>query len=454
MRKNDFIIWLLGIFALIPFSYAEAKEINVQNDQTLTKAMERANSGDVIILEKGIYHGPFSVSKSVTLKGEEGAKLQGVDTGHVLILKAEGITIENLLIEGGGTQNAGVYVKSNKATIRNNEIKNVFHGIQTTPSYGHIIENNVISSFVDDGNKHKGYGIYINEAEQIRVLNNRISYVQDGIYNSFSDFNEIVGNQIQHARYGIHTMDSKNVVIAENEVMLSHIGSMIMQSRNLNLVKNLLHSNTTIDGVGMFIFDTFDSVISHNIVQDNHKGISMLNDLRNEVSFNEISMNNIGLELGEKATENNIYLNNFRKNIHQVVTDKTNKNTFELDNKGNYWDEQKHMDLDGDQLVDYSYRSGNAFYPLVEKEPMLQLFFESPAVQLWNMIEKYTHVPTEIFIVDSFPLEQPMKIMNEIEKSNIPQKEMGIESIESVIIFLTGFALIIVQFWITRRVFR
>lgn len=451
MRKNRLVAWLFGLSILFPFSYAEAKEMVVQNDQTLAQAIEIANSGDLIRLEKGIYHGPLSIDKSLTLIGEEGAKLQGKDSGHVLILKADGITIENLEIEGGGTQNAGIYIKSNHAVIRNNQIKNVFHGIQTMPSYGHVIEKNVISSFVNDGTKHKGYGIYIHEVEQTRVLNNQISHVQDGIYNSFANYNQIMGNKIQHARYGIHTMDSENVVIAENEVSLSHIGSMIMQSRKLNLVKNVFHSNTTIDGVGMFIFDSFDSVISHNMIQDNHKGISMENDFRNEVSFNEISMNNIGLELGAKASDNQIYLNNFRKNIHQVVTDKENQNTFELDNLGNYWDEQKHMDLDGDGLVDYSYRSGSAFYPLVEKEPMLQLFFESPAVQLWNMIEKYTHVPTEMFVIDSFPLQQPMKIINEVEKSSLPNTKMGIQSLGSILVFIAGFVFVIIPFWVARR---
>ena len=165
----------------------------------------------------------------------------------------------------------------------------------------------------------KGFAIYLVEAPNSRVTNNYSYDTNDGIYLSFSDFCEVSNNYIKKARYGVHTMDSKDGIIAENFVTHSRIGLMIMQSYNFHIKNNYLYSNTQVDGTGMFIFDTFDSRISTNVMKMNNKGMFLENAIDNMIEFNIIEGNEKGIQVGKDSSRNEINLNNFVGNNLQVI---------------------------------------------------------------------------------------------------------------------------------------
>ncbi|MCC3358022.1 right-handed parallel beta-helix repeat-containing protein [Bacillus sp. REN16] len=449
MRRK--VLFFLLFFLLLGQNDVWANERIVTSSLELKDAIQLSQPGDTIILEEGTYEDAFVINKSIILRGKPGAIINGPTSGYPITIEAENVTIENLQIEGGGSQNAGIYIKTNHAQITNNIIKNVFHGVYIKDGYGNVIENNEITS-VEGVENNKGFGVYLVDAPYTRISGNYFHHLQDGIYVSFSDYCAVSNNLIEHARYGIHTMDSKTVTIAKNEINNSHNGLMIMQSDELYITENYLHSNTTIDGAGMFIFDTFDSVIKANVVKENFKGIYFENAKRNIVEFNAFIQNDIGFDLAKDTTNNVISLNNFIKNTKQVISRPENMNLFTKDGYGNYWDDQRMINLDEDSFIDFPYKGGDIFFNMTADEPLLQIFFQSPAVYLWNQIEAFTPIPTKHFIVDEHPLIKaaPISLGNTdpAESNEENKKDHHSFQIFLLVFFVSGSGFIL---WKTRR---
>lgn len=466
--------FLLLISALFIFSgKAGAEEFIVTNENELQTVLKTAAENDAIKIKQGIYQGNFTVNKPLTIKGEEGVIIKGPNNGDVITINADDVKIENLQIEGSGSQNAGIHVNGNRSSIKNTKIYDVFHGIVLKNSYGHQVDDNIITSYTDDTVVHKGHGIYLVEAPHSHIRNNIIFDTNDGVYLSYSNLSEISGNTVTNVRYGIHTMDSEDVIIHQNHLSKNRNGLMLMQSKRLSIKENYLFDNTTIEGAGLFLFDTFDSKISKNIVKNNNKGMYLENGKRNEISFNEFDQNDKGMELAKGSEDNGIYLNNFLNNNQQVITAKENENLFNIEGFGNYWDDQQHLHLDRDEPTlnasiystrsfllenfnrqatnNYAYKSGDVFYHLTTKEPYLQIFSGSPAVALWNTIEQFVPIPSKQFIVDENPIQTPVVIDTMIEQKEMKNNDKNAVGLEKSWFLLVFMSISFLTLWYTRR---
>lgn len=436
MHKKVLLFMVCFIFFLVGKAYGA--ELTVTNSNELQEALLNRTSSTIKI-KAGEYTGNFTIAHPVHLIGEKGAKLIGPDEGNVLTIEADDVIIEGLQVEGSGSQFAGIYIKGNRSFIHHNYLTNVFHGIYAHESYGHRFDQNIITSF-GEKSKHKGYGIYLVKSPNTSASSNIISDTQDGIYVSYSESCQVKENQMIRTRYGVHTMDSKNVLISQNHVRESVNGLMIMQSYEIFIIENVFYLNTKIDGAGMFIFDTFDSKIAANVVMSNYRGILMENAKRNRIEFNTFLENDTGIELRKKSEENTIYLNNFYQNTKQIISDNQNKNMFSKDNYGNYFDDHQSLNLNKDDIVDFAYKSGDVFYNMTSKEPFLQVFHRSPAVELWNMIEKFTPIPSDTFVVDEYPLINPAPVNWEKGQSELSYKEKKDINVFQILSFFLIFS--------------
>lgn len=394
---------------------ASAQEFSAASSKELREALSDP-SVSVIKIQTGIYEGNFSIERKVHIIGDKGTRFIGSENGHVLTISGDDVIVENLEVEGSGSQNAGIYVTGDRAYLQHIALRNVFHGIYARNSYGHRFENNLITSF-QSKNRHKGFGIYLVEAPNTSVKNNYFFHTQDGVYVSYSDFCEVSGNIMSKARYGVHTMDSRNILIADNRVTESINGLMIMQSYEVFILENYFYKNTENEGAGIFMYDTFDSKIASNIVRGNFRGMILENAQRNRLKFNQIQENDTGLVMGKNSNDNIIYLNNFSGNTKQIISEKDNRNLFSKDTYGNYFDDHQLLNLDQDHKVDFAYKSGDVFYQMADEEPLLQIFYQSPAVELWNMIEQYTPILSDAFIMDESPLAEPAPVKQKELKS-------------------------------------
>jgi|GEM_PF-6626315 len=451
MRKG--IIWICFIiFFLLP-KPAMADVIHVTDGDSLRHALAEASDGDAIILENGSYHGNFLIETSITLIGEEEVVIKGLDNGYPLTIEADDVVVDNLHIEGGGTDAAGIFSRGNRNEIKNNTINNVFHGVLIREGYGNIITGNTISSWDElTGSMRHGYGIYVIEGDGAIITNNQTYDTQDGVWLSHSSSAQVSNNRFINARYGVHTMYAENIAVTHNEVRGSYNGGMIMQSKNITIKYNVFHLNTLSDGSGVFGYDLFDSIISDNIIKGNSKGIRLGYAQRNEILRNEITENIRGIELGDGALNNRIFMNNLTKNTQQVVTNPENENDFNYQGLGNFWDDQQILDLEADGINDFAYKSGDVFYQMIEKDDFLQIFLDSPTVRLWNTIEQYTHIPSETHVIDAYSLAKPIDVDQQIEVYLPENQQMGWTKPGKLIgLFTSVLVISVVTVYLTRR---
>lgn len=417
IKKYIQIICAFMMAIILTFSFSaegSAEEIVVNEGDSLQKAIDDAKEGAILKINKGIYEGPIEVNKPLTITGEEGAIIDGGKKGNVVIVKADNVTISGVSVQnsGRGREDSGIFIDgANFSTIENNVFQNVHYGIYVKNSKNSTIAKNAITSFKGHFSS-RGNGIHIFKGSDHLIKENRIFSVQDGIYFDFATKVEAVGNEVEDSRYALHYMFSDNIYTAENKVEGNITGFMIMDSAHLLFERNTVKDQFHYRGFGVLIYDSDDVEMQKNEIVQNSTGISLEKARNTHIHNNVIAANQIGLAF-RLGNENNVfYENNF---IANVVSSTVREEKITLDNgeKGNYWDDYKSFDIDGDGIGEEVYKAGSLYDRLLETEPYWQLFFESPAIQVWSKAESMFPSLGSVEVYDKNPLVEPVDLVLE-----------------------------------------
>ena len=128
----------LIIFFLFCFHAATAKTITVGNAsvfKTIRNAIEAAQPGDTVLVQKGIYkEGNIILTKAITLLGEKGAVLDGEDKNEILTISGEGIVVKGLHFQNSGYSSMNDFasikiVDASYVLIENNIINKAYFAI-------------------------------------------------------------------------------------------------------------------------------------------------------------------------------------------------------------------------------------------------------------------------------------------------------------------------------------
>ncbi len=205
------------------------------NFTSIQDAIDIAKSGDIILVNIGLYYENIVIDKSISLIGLNNKKtiINGRGAGNVIKINSDNVEINNFSIQSSGIYfpNSGINCSSNNNIIENNIIKNCFYGITLYFSNYNMIQFNLIK-------ESNNCGIYITNSSNNLFLNNSIhnnTFNGIGIYsmsnnntiknNSFSDNgycainirtssqNTIMGNNISNNNIGIHVPSFENFVI-------------------------------------------------------------------------------------------------------------------------------------------------------------------------------------------------------------------------------------------------
>lgn len=426
--KKILIVLFFILFIFTPKEIGAKQQITLQPGDPLQSIIEQAEAGTEIRLLKGEYPGGVSINKSIIIRGEEGAVINGYGKENVLELNADGGEISGVsIINSGNTENAsGILVNSSNNIIRNNTFKNIQFGIYINGGKQNQIVNNNIFGNKDHFSK-RGNGIHLFKSQDTFIEGNTIDYVQDGIYFDFSKGSTVQHNSIQNSRYAAHVMYAKDVSIQGNTLRNSINGLMIMQARDIQVVDNLIQENINFRGYGVLIFDSDHITFKDNQVFYNSTGMSLQDARDSVIVHNTFAGNQIGLDAKDRNERNEILNNNFIGNIVQT------KVLTPLQLSGNYWDDYKGLDLDHDQIGDAPYQLGTMYDRLVNESPEFQFYFESPSIKVWSAVEELLPVITDEKGEDINPAIEPVQYDNKEEnrpKSNI------------LIVILTGLMLL------------
>ncbi|MDX1829492.1 MAG: nitrous oxide reductase family maturation protein NosD [Lutibacter sp.] len=407
--------YLVLIFVLVCFEI-KANTITVCKSckiQTIKEAVSLSKDGDSILVKKGIYKEQnISILKSIYLIGENNPVIDGEFKGTIIKVTANNFTIEGLTLMNVGQSYtkdfAAILVsRSKQFVLKNITLKKVFFGFLIEKSHYGTILNNTITSNADN-EANSGNGIHMWHCSHMKIQNNKISGLRDGIYFEFVKNSTISNNISQNnIRYGLHFMFSNNNVYFKNEFKNNGAGVAVMFSKFIIMHDNVFHYNWGMASYGLLLKEIYDAQIENNTFEQNTIGINVENCSRIDYNKNKFIRNGWALKFSGGCYKNIFKRNDFIYNAFDLsYNSQLNSNRFE----NNYWSDYTGYDLNKDGIGDVPYRPVKLFSYIVNQTPEALVLLRSLFVDIINFSEKVSPVFTPDNLVDKNPL---MKIAHD-----------------------------------------
>lgn len=381
------------IFILLCLT-ASAKIIRVgkgMKETTIKNALLKADNGDTILVEKGIYKEQnIIIEKSVYLKGIGFPELDGEDKYENLTIRANFVIVEGFHFTHSGKSSYNdlaslKIVGSRDILIKDNRFTNSFFGIYCQNVNRVVVAGNILHSNAKD-EISSANGIHCWKSENLQILNNTVSGHRDGIYFEFVTGTTIRGNKsFNNVRYGLHFMFSSYNLYRSNIFRDNGAGVAVMYSNHVTMQQNTFSENWGNSAYGILMKDITDSEVEGNLFTRNTVGIYLEGSNRINMKSNRFDDNGWAIKMQASCTDNLISGNNFTSNTFDVATNGSLVlNTF----IGNYWERYDGYDLNRDGTGDVPYRPVSLYSMIVERNPATLMLFRSFMVDLMDKAER------------------------------------------------------------------
>lgn len=405
------LVLKLGIIATILLSSFLTKATVTKvcsscNQKSIKRAVALASPHDTLLVKKGNYlENTIIIDKPLTLIGVDKPIIDGQFIEGIIEIKSDSVSLSGFIIQNVGVSYtkdfAAIHVYgSRNFTIKDNILKDVFFGILVEKShYGNIDHNVVSSQAVEEFNS--GNGIHLWHSDNIRVTNNHLSRLRDGIYFEFVKESYIANNVSTHnIRYGLHFMFSNHDEYYENTFINNGAGVAVMFSKFINMKRNRFYKNWGSSSFGLLLKEIYDAEIENNIFEENTIGINIEGSTRINYLHNRFLRNGWAIKIAGGCYANIFSFNDFNSNSFDVsYNTKMNDNSFSK----NYWSSYTGYDLDKDGVGDVPYRPVKLFSYIVNRTPETIILLRSLFIDILNFSEKVSPVFTPDYLVDASP---------------------------------------------------
>ncbi len=404
----------LLLLVILSFTGLKAGNIEVCSScktKTIGEAIERAEAGDTIYIQKGTYKEfNLHITKPLTIIGKNYPEIDGENQGEIITIEADNVTVDGLKIINVGTSYTTDYaavrvVKSQNFIIQNLQLEKLFFGIYLEKAKkGKVINNTILGDAVEEFSS--GNGIQLWYCNDIEVTGNIIKKVRDGIYLEFSDGILIEDNLSQdNLRYGLHFMFSNNDSYENNIFENNGAGVAVMFSKFITMKGNIFRKNWGTASFGLLLKEINDSEISNNKFEENTVGINIEGSNRINYKNNDFRNNGWAVKVRGACYSNNFIKNNFLNNSFDIsYNSKLNDNSFDR----NYWSSYTGYDLNKDGLGDVPYRPVKLFSYIVNRTPETIILLRSLFIDIIDFSEKVSPVFTPDNLMDENPLLKPV----------------------------------------------
>jgi nitrous oxidase accessory protein len=353
----------------------------------INSALTAAQPGQTIVVEPGIYQEHLTIDKPLTLLGQEGAVIDGGGQGNIILIKqTQGVTVSGLTLRDSGgpavLPYAGVkVVESQNITVDHLKMSEIEHGVYLEQSSHCLVDANQISGKTNLPSQDRGDGIGLWKSEYNLFTNNHVWNVRDGIKFDFSSFNEVSYNKFDHLRYGIHYMYSDDNTFDHNLFEYNVAGATPMFSKRIQFTNNIFAHMPGERAYAILLQDSDDGVIKDNLIMQSNVGLYFDHSSNNVVEGNMIISCGVAIHVSGTSTENKFAGNTIENNVIQVGLDHLAlPNTWSIKEQGNYWSDYKGYDFTGSGIGALPYNSVNYLARAIYKQPLLQLFADSPGI--------------------------------------------------------------------------
>ena len=397
--------------------FSQANTIVVSNSSkisTLKKGVAIAQDGDTVLVKKGIYkEHKINISKAIHIIGEDYPTIDGEnETESIFAISAIDFSISGFHFKNVGIsytkEIAAIFISNSRNfTIKDNILDNVFYGfIIQSSKYGVIRNNKVTGNAINEASS--GNGVHVWKCKHLRIEQNTISGMRDGIYLEFINKSFVSNNTSKNnVRYGLHFMFSNNNEYHHNEFKNNGAGVAVMFSKFIKMHHNTFHFNWGSSSYGLLLKEINDAEIHHNYFEQNTIGINIDGCSRINYQNNHFVRNGWAIKFTGGCYLNIFKYNNFLSNSFDLsYNSRLNDNKFEA----NYWSEYTGYDLDKNGIGDVPYRPVKLFSYIVNKTPETLVLLRSLFVDMINFSEKVSPIFTPDQLVDSQPI---MKKIND-----------------------------------------
>jgi nitrous oxidase accessory protein len=374
--------------------------------ESLRSMLERAEPGDVLVLEPGRYAGPIRLDKPLTLRGE-GAVIDGGGVGTVIVVAAPGVHVEGLTVQGSGEDvgapDTCIYVEPSAtgAVVEGNTLRDCAFGIWVHETNGAQILDNRIWGRKGVRTTDRGNGIHLFNASNLVIRGNQVRDARDGIYVSATEDSLIEGNFAEHVRFGVHYMYSYRNTLRKNVTNHNKLGIALMASLHLIVEDNHAADNRR---QGLLFRDVQFSEIRRNRLERNGIGMFFFSSTENVIEDNVILDNEMGLKIWAGTRRNRVEGNVISGNREQVFYVGAEDQFWGESGRGNYWGDYLGWDQNADGIGDRPHRVDSFTAGLVYRYPSATLLLRSPALETLSHLADRLPMLRTPTIVDLSPL--------------------------------------------------
>ena len=393
------------LFLLI--MYFTASQAIAGSVASLQVLIEQTPEGDVVPLEPGRYTGPVIIEKAVILDGKGQVTIDGLEKGSVLLLKADGVVVKNMIITNSGNSHdrvdAGILVRSSRNRILNNKIENTLFGIDLQEAHENMIIGNEISSKNATlglrGDGIRGWASHRNVFRQNKIHDSRDMVIW------YSNDNIIEENEGWNNRYSLHFMYSGGNKVRRNTYHHNTVGIFLMYSRDITVEQNVIKYSLGGTGVGIGLKEVDNMTVQNNKIVYCTSGLyfdlsPFQPDRYNFFRANIIAYNVIGADFNSTLSRNILKGNAFIDNLEPVRvrgSGVASENLWE----GNYYSNYEGFDRDRDGYGDFVHNHDIYLDTLWMNNDWMLLFSGSPVVSVLNLLAKLA------------PISEPRRLMTD-----------------------------------------
>jgi len=368
------------------------------NYSKIQDAINDSSDGDTVYVynDSSPYYENLFIFNSIRLIGEDRntTVLDGSKSGTViLVFHTDWVNISGFTIQYGfsgidlHSSNSSVFMNTiihnsvgidlyfNNCSfmgcynnIVGNSITNNNYGIQIASSNHNIISINNISS-----NNERGLYVHSSSSYNTAKHNKIISNKRFGIcLGSYTSNNDIIGNIINsNNNYGIYLNSCFKNTIKNNSIKSNNWHGIYIHGANNNIISDNNVSSNNYDGIILGWASARNTISNNTISSNNWTGLKLLESRNNTIMGNNVSNNGNGIHIRYWRSNNSIiYHNNFIHNTQNAHDECNNTWDNGYPSGGNFWDDYKGNDSDGDGIGDTPYPipggDNEDRYPLME----------------------------------------------------------------------------------------
>ncbi len=379
-----------------------------EDEASLAAAL--ASGPDVIWLRGHTYRGDFTIKRSLTLRGELGAELEGTGRGTVLMIEADDVTVENVVVRHSGhrhtAEDAGIKVKGARVRIADARVEDTLFGVSLGPCPHCTLERVRVIGPGDD-EELRGDGIKLWESSDSVVRSCVLDHSRDLVV-WYSRRVELDANVVRHSRYGAHLMYAHDAYIHGEDVRENVVGIFVMYSDHVRVEDNVLAGARGPAGVGIGFKESDSVTLARNWLVGNTVGVYLDRSPRAPtmpVRFdaNVIALNDVGLRFHSSEDGVRFTGNDLRENV-TVAEVEGGGDAMNVEFEGNHWSDYAGYDLDGDGRGDVPFEVKQLSGELTDAHPSLMYFRGTAAMSLVDAVAQAAPVlATHRMLVDKSP---------------------------------------------------